>query len=677
MTLPLTQPLRQIRAVTVLAMLLASLCPASSRAQSADSLRLSELPREYFLPLDVLNVRDADLRDVLRGIGESYGVSLLVDNDIQARVTFSLERMSVLDALRTIARTWNLRLEQQAGVLRVVRPRTPSPIPVVSWAPERGLTLDLQSVDVRDAARRISEATGRTIVVPQGVTGTVTAFVPQQPLESALDLAFGASGFAVQPRGTAFVVLPARAYGEGAPALASLPGLQLGADSLIHLQVEGAPVAALVEDLARRLSFDLVFYARPEHTFSGRLRSLTLEEALDYLFRSSPLTFRLDERAIVVGKRDDPAFASSKLFRLRHIPADQVLALVPAAIQAGAKVQLVPEHNALLVRGSADYMADMTRFLGEIDRPTPLVLLEALVVDFDDAAAQSIGVSFSRGLADSAAAPGSYRSDGQGGLRIDLDGQDISRAARSAGAMLGIGGIGRLPVDFYARIEALETRGVARVLSRPQVATVSGKPASISVGTTQYYLLQSTTPGSTPGQPSYYPYQSERFEKVEANVRLTVTPWVSPGGEVMALIKPEFSTPIGRLSPNVPPTIASRVLEANVRLRAGETIILGGLIQESQGIERGGVPFLSRLPLIGGLFRTRSRSSRKTELVIYLTPHVFYGDGEDDARWNDVRERLRLQDPNAPMPGDGLTVPLPGSGARPASGGSTPEPDRL
>jgi len=125
---------------------------------------------------------------------------------------------------------------------------------------------------------------------------------------------------------------------------------------------------------------------------------------------------------------------------------------------------------------------------------------------------------------------------------------------------------------------------------------------------------------------------------------------VSATGEVMAHIKPEFSTPVGRLSPNVPPTINSRVLEANVRLREGETIILGGLIQDTDAVERSGVPLLARIPLLGRLFRSSNRTRRQSELVIYLTPHVFYGDGQDAARWQQLRSRLGLTDPAAGRP---------------------------
>ena len=120
---------------------------------------------------------------------------------------------------------------------------------------------------------------------------------------------------------------------------------------------------------------------------------------------------------------------------------------------------------------------------------------------------------------------------------------------------------------------------------------------------------------------------------------------MTESGDVNAEIRPEFSTPVGVLDPGVPPTINTRQLETTVRLRDGETIILGGLIQESQMTEQSMIPILGRIPLIGRLFRSRKTSRRKSELVIYITPHVFYGDERDDAKWRGMSERLDLTDP--------------------------------
>ena len=127
------------------------------------------------------------------------------------------------------------------------------------------------------------------------------------------------------------------------------------------------------------------------------------------------------------------------------------------------------------------------------------------------------------------------------------------------------------------------------------------------------------------------------FEKIEANISLKITPWVSASGEVTTEIHPEFNTPVGSLDPNTPPTIDSRVLDSTVRLNDGETIILGGLIRDSRSTTYNKVPLLGDLPYLGHIFRNRNHNDQKEELIIYITPHIFYGDERDNEKWQNLK----------------------------------------
>jgi type IV pilus assembly protein PilQ len=123
-------------------------------------------------------------------------------------------------------------------------------------------------------------------------------------------------------------------------------------------------------------------------------------------------------------------------------------------------------------------------------------------------------------------------------------------------------------------------------------------------------------------------------------VSLEITPWVSSSGEVTAEIHPEFNTPVGSFNSEVPPTINSRVLDSTVRLKDGETIILGGLIQDVESVKLNKIPILGDIPIIGKLFSNRQTDKSKSELIIFITPYVFYGDGNDESRWRELKEDL-------------------------------------
>jgi type IV pilus assembly protein PilQ len=191
------------------------------------------------------------------------------------------------------------------------------------------------------------------------------------------------------------------------------------------------------------------------------------------------------------------------------------------------------------------------------------------------------------------------------------------------GKEFDIGKLGVLPDDFYLNIKALETEGLANVKSRPIIATLNGNKASLSIGTTQYFLLKTTTPYRDNTQTVFQ--ETQTFQTIQADVKLELTPYVGADSMITLDIKPDFKTPVGQLSPNVPPTINTRSISSTVVVKEGETIVIGGLIQESEIEMSNQIPILGDIPLLGKLFSSTTKSKRKSELMIYVTPRISYG----------------------------------------------------
>jgi type IV pilus assembly protein PilQ len=193
---------------------------------------------------------------------------------------------------------------------------------------------------------------------------------------------------------------------------------------------------------------------------------------------------------------------------------------------------------------------------------------------------------------------------------------------------ISLRGIADLPDGFRVTLEALVSKRRARVRAAPRIATVSGQWASFFVGT-QRYLRQ---PVEMPdGNISNY---------IDAGVRLNVAPWTGDGQEIICDVRPEVSTlsapdPITGL-----PEKATRTANTTVRVRSGQTIIIGGLQQEEERVVRSKVPVLGSLPLLGNLFRSRNIFRSKTDLVIFITPCVLSQTGHLSPQ---EEQRLREQ----------------------------------
>lgn len=610
----------------------------------------TELPAAALQRVEALNFKNADLRDVFRALAERSGLNLLVDDGIERRVTVALRDISVLEALRFLAEEYELSLVQTGPVFRVRRPPPPPPpapplpreIPVVV---DGGLvTADFRSDDVGRVVRTLAEASGETILLRQGTTGTVSGLLQGVPFEAGLRTLLESNGFAIREEGGVYVV--ERGFLSG-PEEEPVPNTYVRVDSTgVELRLQDADAARALRELARQSGNGIVTYTLPEgRRVTAVAAGLSVQEALAVILRGTGVAFRRQGDVYVVGSRSEDGIQATELLRLGYTRVDGVIDLIPEALKQQASIRVVPEQNGLLVTGSNDAIAEVAAFLAALDFPAPQILIEALVVDVFDTDAFRLGLTFGRGGfgADSTSRVASgYRLDGlgTGGYVLQGGGRKGNTYIDRLRDLFGIGSIGRLPPDFYFRIEALAQEGLIEIRSRPQLATLSGNTASLAIGTTQYFILETETPYASPSQ--VVTQTTQRFEKIEANVSLQITPFVSPTGEITASIKPEFSTPVGEFSAEVPPTISTRVIESMVRLRDGETIILGGLVSEEEVVTYNKVPILGDIPVLGWLFRSRVRSKQRSELVIYLTPHVFYGDERDDAKWRDLAERMGL-----------------------------------
>ena len=117
---------------------------------------------------------------------------------------------------------------------------------------------------------------------------------------------------------------------------------------------------------------------------------------------------------------------------------------------------------------------------------------------------------------------------------------------------------------------------------------------------------------------------TQRFERIDANITLTLKPYISDDGMVTLDVLPDFTTPVGQFSSEVPPTISTRSFASTIRVKDGETVILGGLSEEANRENTSGLPWVSRVPVLKWFFSDVRKQKQSSSLIIYLTPVVYY-----------------------------------------------------
>jgi type IV pilus assembly protein PilQ len=545
---------------------------------------------------------DADVRDVLRAIGIQTGVNIVVDKSVEGTITVHLEKVSLTEGLNMMLKANGYTLEQRENYFFVKKMEKERRKDITATA-ER-ITLDVKNIPADELIRDVAIQSKINIVADQTVTGDITGILYNVPLERGLSSLLSANGFILKKSGGIYEVTKA----GGQPGRRK--GLSVSVDNefFVSLNVSDADIGDVLDEISHQADLSVVRYGDVRGAINAKMDKVPLEEALSLLFQGTNFTFRKQDDIYLVGEKSltSPAAAaltSSQLIPLKYIKADIVPQFLPAMIPA-ANVKVVKEQNAILIFGTEDLMSHAEEFVKTIDLPSPQVQIEAVIVEFSKSASKEIGLSglYSRPDSINRLFPR---------LTYSASGDDLNEVLEKIGEFINVTNLGQVPSDFWLLIDALETKGKAKVKARPRIATLNGNEASIDVGWVRYYR---TTTG-TPEQPIY------QLHSIDAGIKLKIIPWLSKTGEITTVIQTEVSN-LKSLGPEGLPEIARRTANTTINLKNGETVAIGGLIQTSEIEVRESVPILGSIPLLGRLFSSTTTTNEETELVIYITPRI-------------------------------------------------------
>ncbi len=216
-------------------------------------------------------------------------------------------------------------------------------------------------------------------------------------------------------------------------------------------------------------------------------------------------------------------------------------------------------------------------------------------------------------------------------------GTEWGAPADPAGLGLWVGKSYLSGTELYAYLRALESDNKVALLSAPRVTTLSGQMANIELATTQPYASEVNLTDT--GASSFGHYQTYEIEEKKTGIFLEVTPSVAEGGNIVTLdIHPEVSEVVRKVplsdSTQFPsylgwPIVDMRTTQTTVAVRSGQTIVIGGLMQDSEVMIERKVPILGSIPILGNLFKYKYEEKEKTNLVIFLKATIISADGKE------------------------------------------------
>ncbi len=586
---------------------------------------------QSFVPLPIadsiivknLNVKNTEIRDLLQGMAVQYGLNLFLAPDVRGPVTVNFNNQPLKDALRLLLQWNGYEYVIDGGTIRVQKhvekaPEPPKPPEKHFVIESRGgaLTLDVEDAPLGKLVRKIVSVTGKNILLEQDGNKTVTVYVQNMPFERALrHVAETAELDYEDEGGVVSLKKPSWNLGSKSQEGGGRFRVKLVNDSLLNIEAIDAPLASLLSEVLAQTKLNTMVYGKIEGQVTSHISGISIRDALKYLFRGTSYTFWERDGVYFIGPHEMQTADNSLLIKLKHLRAEDVIKLLPTTLTKSTQIQVVKSQNALMAVGNYDVLDAISQYVDKMDLPVAQILIEVLVVDMDIEKGHSHGLNLLFGKAS--------QNMGSEKLFPSIDQTLNAKQTQRIFNGLGLGEVVSIPKDMVTKINAMEQEKILDVKARSQIATLNGETAVLTIGQTQYYMMSSEVDYNQGD--AVTSKTTQRFEQIEANSNITVTPYVTGEGEITCEIVPDFSEPEGSFNSSVPPTLNKRYVKSSVRLRDGETIVLGGMVKESVNDVYNQVPFLGSIPVIGWLFKNVERVRSKSQLMIFVTPHIYYG----------------------------------------------------
>jgi type IV pilus assembly protein PilQ len=429
------------------------------------------------------------------------------------------------------------------------------------------LSLNFQNIEVRSVLQVIADFTGLNIIASDTVTGNLTLRLKDVPWDQAMDIIMQNKGLTMRKSGNVIMVAPSD---------------EVSAKDKAQLAAAGE-----IEDL------------EPLRTEAFTLKYQKAEDFQKLLN---------GQAALAAGGGGAGGAGAAQAGRI---------------LSKRGSVSADKRTNTLFIQDTAQRLEEIQQVLNKVDIPVRQVMIESRLVLADDRFSKSLGARFG---VESFTTPGNNTLAIGGNLantsavtRVDSEGEVTTQAGTGGlnsnlpSSLANSGSIAfslfRLPAGLLLNLElsALERDQRGKIVSSPRVTTANQQKAKIAQGTEIPYLEASSSGAAT-------------VSFKEAVLSLEVTPQITPDDKIIMDLEVKKDQ-VGVIFAGVP-SINTQNVTTQVLVANGETAVLGGIYEQTERNDVDKVPFFGDLPILGNLFKTRTKQDDKTELLIFITPKI-------------------------------------------------------
>jgi type IV pilus assembly protein PilQ len=415
----------------------------------------------------------------------------------------------------------------------------------------------------------------------------------------------------------------------------------------LSLNFQNIEVRAVLQLLADFTGMNLVTSDTVTGNLTLRLKNVPWDQALDIILKTKGLAMRQNGNVMLVAPASEIAAREkqeleaqkqlveleplyTEIKEIKFAKADELATLLQGDgkesgfLSARGNITIDARTNSLLIRDTAKGLTEISQVIEQLDKPVRQVLIESRIVIANNDFENELGVRFGAsgrsrtlGVGTSGSLDGLTVTEGVTNPNLVTPatgtrtlGQDlnVNLPVTDASGTIGLA-LTKLPLGMILELElsAMETEGKGEVISSPRVITSNQKQATIEQGTEIPYQ-EATSSGAT----------NVSFK--EAVLKLDVTPQITPDDRIVMDLEVSKDA-VGSLFNGIP-SIDTRKVQTQVLVDNGETVVLGGIYEQTKSdtVER--VPFFGDLPYVGFMFRNTNKTDSKRELLVFITPKI-------------------------------------------------------
>ena len=578
-----------------------------------------------------LSVSEIRLDELLRALALSHDVNISLGEGLNQRVVSNFSQVSVKDVILFLTKKYELDIDLSGSILSISNyEKLPEPFIVrpidIRFDKETGfLSFDLNNDSLLSVSKKITLLTGTNLIVSRSLsTEMVSGYIKDIPFKEAIKQLALINELRIRESSSGVYVFEKaevkKSTGSGSNTKKSSHSsgeLKLKVDSIsdISLVAENAELQTILEKTFGQFDQDHIIFGEINVQVTATLSHVHLDSLLAAVLNASDYTYNVKQGIYFIGERKLEGLRDMQVVAIKHRSCVELSKLIPSEIKKDVFIEELPELNSLVLEGSKVAVEQIREFILQVDKSVPVVMIEVLIFDYIKTSGMETGVEM--GIAEDV-----IHTSGELFPSLNTtNGPQLLNKLINAFEGFGALNIGSVVPNFYVNIKAMEHNGILDIKSTPVLTTLNGQEASLSIGNTEYYVVETNNLIGTQNPQSQ---MTRNWKSVKAELGINIIPNISADNNVTLAIEVNQSNFTARIEPDAPPGQVSRTFNSLIRVKDGDMILLGGLEEIKKEDTGSGVPGLARVPVIKWFFSQRLKNNSEKKLNIFIKPTIIH-----------------------------------------------------